>query len=127
MELQISRSESEIMSIIWQSGGKITVGPLLEKLAVIGRSWKSNTVVTFLARLAEKGLLTVEKSGRFNTYIAVFTEADFRERQTRSFLEKMYDGNAKELVASLLRQECLSPADIEELTVFWKKGGDGNE
>lgn len=124
MEQNVSQSESEILQIIWESGGSTTVAPLLEKLAAIGKPWKSNTVVTFLARLVEKGLLSVEKSGRNNIYNVVFSAKEFRERQMQSFLEKMYADDAKELVASLLRHEYLTAKDVEELAEIWKTGRD---
>ena len=127
MEMNTSQSESEIMRIIWQGGGTITLGPLLTKLSAIGKSWKSNTVVTFLARLVEKGLLTVEKSGRNNTYIAVLTEAEYREQQMQLFLHKIYEGDVKELIMSLLKQVRLSPHEIEELKAYWEKEKTDNE
>ena len=73
-ELQsISESELAIMQVIWQGGGKILLAPLMEALERQGRSWKPNTVLTFLSRLAEKGLLAVEKQGRLNEYVALCT------------------------------------------------------
>ncbi|MCL2815000.1 MAG: BlaI/MecI/CopY family transcriptional regulator [Oscillospiraceae bacterium] len=117
-----SNAELEIMRIIWQSGGEITVKVLLSKLCAAGKSWKSSTVVTFLSRLVEKGMLTAVKDGRNNRYAAAISEKELRERQTHSFLKKIYDGNAKELVAALLKHEKLTKDDIEELSVFWREG-----
>jgi len=113
MELQISTSESDIMRVIWQSGGKATVAPLMDELNIIGKQWKSNTVVTFLSRLVDKGLLTVEKNGRNNVYIAVMSETEFRKNQTRAFFKDVYGGNAKEFVASLIEQDHLTLQDLD--------------
>lgn len=121
---QMSQSELEVMQIIWQENGSITLAPLMKKLSREGKTWKANTVVTFLARLVEKGLLTTEKRGRNNIYLAKASEKDYLANQTTAFLKKMYAGDAKELVASLLRDECITMDDIEELAEFWKKGRD---
>jgi predicted transcriptional regulator len=121
---QISQSELEVMHIIWQKNGTITLAPLLEQLNQMGKTWKTNTVVTFLARLVEKGLLTIEKRGRNNIYTAQVSEQDYLANQTKVFLKKMYADDAKELVVSLLRHECLTTDDIEELAEFWKKERD---
>jgi predicted transcriptional regulator len=121
---QISQSELEVMNIIWQENGTITFAPLMEKLNKMEKTWKTNTVVTFLARLVEKGILSIEKKGRNNIYTAQVSEQDYLANQTRAFLEKMYGFNAKELVASLLKHEYLTAKDIEELAEFWKKGRD---
>jgi predicted transcriptional regulator len=123
---EASNAEFKIMRIIWQSGNEITVKILLNKLRAMGKSWKSSTVVTFLSRLVEKGMLTSAKDGRNNIYFAAVSEEELREEQTQSFLKKIYDGNAKELVAALLKQEKLTKDDIEELSIFWKKGGEDN-
>ena len=124
---QMSNSEHEIMQAIWQSGGQITVGALLNRLGGLGKSWKSSTVVTFLSRLVEKGMLNAVKDGRNNLYIAAVSEEELRRYETQSFIEKIYDGNAKELVASLLKQESLTPEDMEELREFWRKGRNWSE
>ena len=96
----------------------------MDKLGQMGKTWKVNTVVTFLARLADKGFLAIEKRGRNNIYKARFNEQDYLASQTRIFLKSMYRDDAKELVASLLRHECLTADDIEELAEFWRKGRD---
>ena len=117
MEIQMSPSENEIMRVIWQSDGKITVAPLLDKLSVVGKQWKSNTVVTFLSRLVNKGLLCIEKNGRNNTYIAVLSEAEFKKQQTKALLNEAYGGNVEEFVASLLEHNNLPLRDIDMSSV----------
>ena len=121
---QISQSELEVMQIIWRENGTITLAPLLERLRQWGKTWKTNTVVTFLARLVEKGFLTTKKQGRNNIYTSQGSEQDYIDSQAEAFLTKMYAGDAKELVASLLNRECLTTDDIVELAEFWKKGRD---
>ena len=123
---QATQSELEIMQILWQSGNAASLAVILSKLNDMGKQWKYNTVITFLTRLEEKGMVSISKDGRNNIYTANISEEDFRERQTQSFIQKVYDGNVKELVASLLKQERLTPQDIEDLNSFWK-GRDTNE
>ena len=101
MRLQISSSERDIMRSIWQMGGSATVAPLLDELSLMGKQWKSSTVVSFLARLVEKGLLLVEKNGRNNIYIASLSKIEFQERQTKDFLAETYDGNVDALASFL--------------------------
>jgi len=121
---QISQSELEIINIIWQENGRMTLAPLMERLNLKGKTWKTNTIVTFLARLVDKGLLKIDKQGRNNIYTAQVSEQDYLLNQTKAFINKMYANDAKELVASLLRNDYLTAKDVEELTEFWKKGGD---
>lgn len=117
----MSESELEIMQIIWKQGGRILLSPLMEVLEQGGRSWKPNTVLTFLTRLVEKDMLRVEKQGRLNEYIALTSEDQYLEGLTRSFLGKVYGGDARGLVASLLKQDYLTSRDMEEIKAFWDK------
>jgi BlaI family transcriptional regulator, penicillinase repressor len=124
---QVSDSEMEIMQIIWANEGSIMFAELLSKLDEKEKNWKPNTVLTFLARLTEKDILTSEKRGRLNEYISLISENEYMEQQTKAFLHKVYGGDAKNLVSSLLKQDYLTSKDFEELKEFWDKGGDVGE
>lgn len=119
---QISDSELQLMKIIWAEGGKALYARIMEELAEKGCHWQKNTVITLLSRLMEKGLLRTNKIGRRNEYAAVVTEAEYQAAQTKNFLGKLYEGDAKGLVATLIQCEMLTCDDYEELKEFWKGG-----
>ena len=120
---QISDSEMEIMQIIWENGGKISFAPLMKLVGTMGKTWKQNTVLTFLVRLIDKGYLSATKTGRAKEYFATITESEYQEGQAQIFLHKVYSGNVKGLVSALLKQDSLTEEDFRELHDFWKKGG----
>lgn len=120
---QISDSELELMKIIWTNGGTAKYAFIMEELARKGNSWQKNTVITLLSRLVDKGLLKTSKIGRRNEYIALVSESDYQSVQARSFLNKLYAGDAKGLVATLIQGEMLSEEDYRELKRFWESGG----
>ena len=120
---QLSDSELELMRVVWSRGGRARFAQVMEALAAQGKDWKANTVLTFLSRLVEKEMLAVEKNGRLNVYVALLREEDYADQQTRSFLDRVYGGNAGRLVSSLLKQDCLTAEDLDELKAFWEKGG----
>lgn len=122
---QVSDSELELLKIIWADGGKALYARIMEELARTGNHWQKNTVITLLSRLVEKGLLQTNKIGRRNEYTAIIAEADYQAAQTKNFLDKLYEGDAKGLVSTLIQREMLTPKDYEELREFWK-GGDGD-
>ena len=117
---QISDSELELMKIVWASGGTALYAQIMEELAKAGRTWQKNTVITLLSRLVDKGLLKTSKIGRRNEYAALVTQADYQTAQARTLLNKLYQGSAKGLVATLIQGELLSPADYEELKQYWE-------
>ena len=121
----VSDSELELMRILWAGGGRARFAGVMEALESRGRAWKANTVLTFLSRLVEKGMLAVEKQGRINVYVALVREEDYADGQTRSFLDRVYGGDAGRLICSLLKQDCLTAQDLEELKAFWERNGGG--
>ena len=127
MAQQISESELVLMKIIWKNGGAALYALIMEELAKEKNEWKNNTVLTLLSRLVEKRFLKVRKIGRRNEYVAIVSEADYRAVQTQSFLNKLYDGNVKGLVATLIQRDMLTAEDYEELRRFWEGGTGADE
>ena len=66
-------------------------------------------------------MLKTNKIGRRNEYTAVVSESDYQAAQAQTLLNKLYEGNAKGLVATLIQREMLSAEDYEELRAFWEK------
>lgn len=121
---QASDSELELMKIIWADGGTALYARVMDELAKTGNHWQKNTVITLLSRLIEKGLLKTSKIGRRNEYTAVVSETDYQAAQTKSFLDKLYEGDAKGLVSTLIQREMLTSQDYEDLREFWKGGSE---
>ena len=119
---QVSDSELELMKIIWANGGKALYAQISDGLTNNGYTWQKNTIITLLSRLVDKGLLKVNKIGRRNEYFAVVSEQDYQATQTQNFLEKLYEGDAKGLVSTLIQRDMLSEQDYEDLRRYWERG-----
>ena len=122
MVQQVSDSELELMKIVWANGGSALYAHIMEELSKAGRTWQKNTVITLLSRLVEKGLLRTSKIGRRNEYTAIVSEEDYQAKQAQIFLNKLYEGSAKNLVSTLIQREMISVAEYEELKQFWENG-----
>ena len=120
---QVSDAELQLMKIIWAKGGTALYAEIMEELTATGRTWQKNTIITLLSRLIEKGLLKANKIGRRNKYTAIVSEIDYQTEQTKCFLDKLYEGNVKGLVATLIQSDMLTSKDYEELRVFWNGRG----
>ena len=120
---RISDYELELMKIIWSEDVAVyaTIAKALEEK---GTPWTKNTIITLLARLADKGYLEKSKIGLHrNQYIALISETEYQTTQAESFLNKVYEGNAKGLVSTLIKKDLLSSADYEELKKHWEDKG----
>ena len=118
---QISESELVLMKIIWNNGGTALYSHIMEELERDSNEWKKNTVLTLLSRLVEKGFLRTAKIGRRNEYKAVVAESEYQAAQTQNFLDRVYGGNVRGLVSTLLQQDILSEEEMKEIEAFWKK------
>lgn len=114
---KMSKSELELMRIIWGNAAPVTCGELLDLLPT-GRSLKTTTVLTFLSRLAEKGMVLVTKRGKANVYTAAVSESAYRGQETMSFLEDMHGGSVKSFITTLYNSDELTKSEIDELKAW---------
>ncbi len=117
---QISESELVLMKIIWKNEGRALLSFIMDELAREQNEWKQNTVLTLLSRLMKKKYLKIQKIGRRNEYIAAITEQEYQSELTHDFINRVYEGNVKNLVTSLL-ENTLTDSDWKELDTFWKE------
>lgn len=122
---QVSDYELELLKIIWAgNGNRGNVCRNRRGFRKKGLSWTKNTIITLLSRLVNKGFLMVQKIGRRNQYIAIISEEQYKEVQTQNLLDRVYEGDAKGLVCTLIQGALLSPEEYEELKMYWKEGKD---
>ena len=102
------------MQVLWDSPQPV---PLAELRRVLAQrcGWEDSTVKTLLRRLCGKGAVALERRGM---YRAVLTRAEYSRWSARRLVGKLFDGSAKQLVASLLSDGQLSEADIAALSAL---------
>jgi predicted transcriptional regulator len=110
----MSEAEKEIMDIIWASGGPVTSSQVLDRLPA-ERDLKPTTVLTFLTRLTEKGLLSTTKRGKKNLYTPLVTRDEYKRFESRDFLANMHGGSIKSFVAALVEGEDISEEELDDL------------
>ena len=115
----ISDAELELMLLLWKNRDSDGYQPVstTEIMERLGNGWSVSTVFTLLSRLVKKGAAACRKEGRVNWYTALIREEDYRERETRRLLERLYAGSLKEMVASLCDEE-VTPGELEELAAL---------
>ena len=104
----LSDREWTVLTALWDSGGA-ALGSLTQTLRP-KTGWSRNTVLTYLTRMEAKGLVAIDKTVSPHRYQAVL---DRQERQ--SFLRRVYQGSAGDLVSAFLKEEPISPQEREEL------------
>lgn len=119
---QVSDYELELLKIIWTgNANQAMYAEIVDALGKKGLVWTKNTIITLLSRLVNKGFLKVQKIGRRNQYIAIVSEEQYKAAQTQNLIEKIYEGDAKGLVCTLIQGALLSPEEYEELKMYWEE------
>lgn len=111
---KISKAEYEVMEIIWNQDGEVTTADIIEELRE-NNTWKHTTILTLAKRLVDKNVLKVRKEGRINYYSPAISKDEYKSYQADGFIEDMYNGNVKSLVASLYDNNKINEEDIKEL------------
>jgi len=110
---QISDSEWLIMKIIWMNE-TATANEIIEALDS-EKDWAPKTIKTMLNRLVSKKILGYIKEGRAYKYYPLVSSEETIESETKSFLDKVFDGKFSGLVANFVESNDFDDEEIEEL------------
>jgi predicted transcriptional regulator len=112
--LVLTNAEHRIMEVIWAKGSA-TVAEVVEALE--SRDAYS-TILTLMRILKHKGYLTTRKEGRAFVFTPRVDRDSAARKAVHQLLSKFFAGSPSELVLSFLRDEEITPEELDEL----KKG-----
>lgn len=113
MTIPISDAESLVMDVLWSRSPR-SAEDVVAELAQ-SQQWQEATIKTLLNRLLNKGAIRAEKDGRRYSYSPVLKREDWVHGQSRSLLNRLFDGRVAPLVAHFSEKGKLSKKDIAEL------------
>lgn len=118
---KITEAEWVVMKVLWAEN-PLTGNTVAAKLQD-SQDWKPKTVKTLLTRLVNKKVLSFEKHGREFHYYPLIEEQACVKAASRTFLQRVFDGAVKPMLATLLESEDLSDKEIQELKVMLEEKG----
>ncbi len=118
---RISEAEWEIMKVIWAKA-PCSAAEVIEGLSRGDASWHPKTIKTFLTRLVSKQALAFRKEGRAYLYHSVVTEKECVDAASESFLERVFGGSLKPMLAHFVERKKLSSKEIKELKQLLEEG-----
>ena len=107
----LTNAEHRIMEIIWAKGSA-TVADVVE--ALHGRD-AYTTILTLMRILKAKGYLSTRKEGRAFVFEPKVDRDTVARKAVRQLLSKFFSGSASELVLAFLREEELTPEQLDEI------------
>jgi BlaI family transcriptional regulator, penicillinase repressor len=124
--MNISDAEWRVMRVVWRRRAATAAEVIEELLPETG--WNHRTVRTLLGRLVDKGALAAIEEGNRYIYRPKVSQGRCVRQETRSFVEKVFDGDAAELLMHFVRNEAIPPEQIDELKrLLDEKGKEASE
>lgn len=118
---QISAAEWEVMKVLWD-GAPLTGSEVAERLSA-----HPKTVKTLLSRLVKKGALKYEEEGNRYLYRPVSTREKFVAQESKSFLQRVFGGDATPALVHIVENMELSEDEIEELRDLLNRKAKGDK
>ena len=117
---RISETEWELMKVVW-SQAPCSAGDIIEVLRRADESWHPRTAKAFLNRLVKKQVLGFSKEGRAYVYRPLVRQEYCVDAASESFLDRVFGGSLKPMLAHFVQRDKLSPDEIRELRRLLKK------
>lgn len=111
--IELTEGEWEIMKVVWEKQ-PCTAGTVQEKL-VKSRDRAYSTVKTTMDRMAEKGLLAIERIRNLQLFRACISEVDAKRGEFRKMLKRAFDGALTPMMQFLIEHEGLSKKEASQL------------
>jgi BlaI family transcriptional regulator, penicillinase repressor len=122
--MNITSAESVVMEVLWRLGPK-DAEEITADLAAT-QAWSGTTVRTLLDRLIRKGAVGKDKTeGRRIVFRPLIARADYAHAESKSLIDRLYEGRLGPLFAQFSERETLTPEDIAELKALIARIEDG--
>lgn len=83
--------------------------------------WAKSTTTTMLSRMEKKSLVVCEETAKPRRYTPAVKREDAVERETRSFMDRVFRGSVGMMMNTLVKQQDLTPEEIHQLYVILQK------
>ncbi len=104
-------SELKVMDVLWKEG--TVPAKRIADVLTSDLGWNKNTTYTLIKRCISKG--AIERSEPNFMCHALIAKEKIQEAETNELIDKIFDGSADKLFASLLGRKKLSAEQIERL------------
>lgn len=113
INIKISDAEWVVMKILWQES-PLTSTNIIEALKS-KTNWKPKTIHSLIDRLVKKGAVAVNKDYSQFQFNPIVGKKDCVNEETKSFIEKVYNGSSNFMISSFIKNEKMSKDEIEDL------------
>jgi predicted transcriptional regulator len=111
--MPISEAESVVMDVLWRKAPQ-SADEVVAALAA-STDWQEPTIKTLLNRLLKKRAIAAERDGKRYLYRPLLKRNDYVHSQSKTLLDRLFDGRVAPLVAHFSQARKLTKKDLAEL------------
>lgn len=111
MDFRLNDTERKVLEVLWREGD--TTAKQISDFLKEETGWNINTTYTIIKKCIAKGLIE-RREPNFICH-ALLTRQEARQKETNTFLDKVFGGAADKLFATLLSAEKLSDQQLKEI------------
>ncbi len=119
-DLDLSDLQLDLMRVLW-ARGEASTADVAEALAA-QRGLAHTTVATVLSRLEKRGVVSARREARQLIYRAEVAESAVRRGKVAGLLGSLFGGDARALVAHLVKEDEIAAGDLEQIRQLLAKG-----
>jgi len=113
-KIQITDAEFIVMKVLWENE-PCTSGEIVEEVSK-EQEWNDKTIRTLINRLVSKGAVKAEKTaGKAFIYSTLISKKDYINGENNNFLNKLYGGSVKLMLASFVENSDFTKEEIQNL------------
>ena len=110
---KLTVSEWNILNCLWENHPRTVMQLVADLEESVG--WAKSTTITTLRRMEDKGLVIARQAGRGKAYTPAVEREQAMIDETRSFLDRVYQGSVGLMMSAMAKRQELSADEIAEL------------
>lgn len=112
-EKTLTSTEWNLMECLWDSAPRSGRDAVEYMKDTVG--WSRSTTLTMLRRMSEKGIIACTDEDGMKVYSPLIPREAAVQRETDSFLSRVYQGSVSSMMNAITKKQKLSKAEIDEL------------
>ena len=122
-DVGLSELQAAIVRVLWERGEASTAD--VAQVLADSRGLAHTTVATLLSRLEKRGVVSSRRDGRQLLYKPRVSEHQVRRSMVRELIESVFGGDSRALLAHLVREDEIAPADLVQARKLIKRAEGG--
>ncbi|GMV25685.1 MAG: BlaI family transcriptional regulator [Phycisphaerae bacterium] len=112
--VELGEAELAVMRVLWDEA-PLTVRDVMNRLHDRGRKVAYTTVLTFLTRLEQKGMVASDKRDTAYVYRPKISRQSVTTSRIKALVDQLYDGAAAPVLLHLIENERFTADEIARL------------